>query len=161
MKLENIDSVITRFLSRREHSEYEMVNKLLQRGYDSADVDLAITKFKNADILSDSRFAESRIRDRAYKGYGEFWITQELKQHQLSAQTIETALAEEPQDWFEIAKHWVCKKYSRKADMAKIDWKMQQKMKVSARNRGFSQDEIRYAMDCFFDEQADDNQGML
>jgi regulatory protein len=147
---------MTRFLSRREHSEYELVNKLLQKGYEALEISRAMDKFKRAHIQSDSRFAESRIRDRAYKGYGEFWIRQELKQHQLSDEMIDMAMAEEPQDWFDIAKHWMSKKYSKQEGMLKDDWKRLQKMKVSARNRGFSQDEIRYAIDCFFSEQEDD-----
>ncbi len=155
-ELENINGVITRFLSRREHSEYELVNKLLQKGYESAEIDQAIGKFKRSNIQSDSRFAESRIRDRAYKGYGEYWVRQELKQHQLSDDAIDAAFAEEPQDWFDIAKCWISKKYSKQSGLMKDDWKRMQKMKTSARNRGFSQDEIRYAVDCFFNEQDED-----
>lgn len=151
-ELENINSAITRFLSRREHSEYELVNKLIQKGYEASEVTHAIDKFKLSNIQSDSRFAESRIRDRVYKGYGEFWIRQELKQHQLSENVIDAAFAEEPQDWFELAKRWMLKKYSHQNELIRDDWKKQQKVKVSIRNRGFSPEEILYAIDCLFNE---------
>ncbi|TDF38582.1 regulatory protein RecX [Alteromonadaceae bacterium M269] len=156
-ELEDINSAITRFLSRREHSEYELVNKLAHKGYESNDIRPALDKFKQANILSDVRFAESRIRDRAYKGYGEYWIRQELKQHQLSEDVIEQAFIEEPQDWFEIAKSWMSKKYARQAELLQDDWKKLQKAKGTARNRGFSQEQINYALECLFNDAEEDN----
>lgn len=150
-ELDSITPVITRFLSRREHSEYELVNKLVQKGYACDEIKASIAQFKAADIQSDLRFAESRIRDRAYKGYGEFWIRQELKQHQVADSVADAAFAEEPQDWFDIAKRWFNKKYARRVEELKTDWKKQQQAKVAARNRGFSQDQINYALACLFD----------
>jgi regulatory protein len=134
-----------------------LVNKLLQKGYEQDLISCAIEKFKNANILSDCRFAESRIRYRALKGYGEYWIRQELKQHKLSSHIIEQAFVEEPQDWFDIASQWMSKKYARQADLIKNDWKKRQKMQVAARNRGFSQEEIGYAIACLFEQSTASN----
>ena len=64
----NITKLITKYLSIREHSRLELVNKLSEKGYDTNDIHLALEEFSNRDIQSDDRFTEEFVRSRIKKG---------------------------------------------------------------------------------------------
>ncbi len=70
-----------RMLGGREHSVIELRRKLKKRfGESSASVlEEALEQLIEDGLLSDQRFAESLVRGRAGRGYGPFYITQELR----------------------------------------------------------------------------------
>ena len=67
-------------LARREHSEYELRQKLQLREFPNDDIEAAIIRLLNKGYLSDTRFAQSTCRHRANRGYGWCFIANELKQ---------------------------------------------------------------------------------
>lgn len=70
-------------LSRREHSQTELRAKLLQRGYESSEVDVAVQWAVSHQFQSDERFRLSLVRRRAAT-LGDRAISAELGQHGLA-----------------------------------------------------------------------------
>lgn len=96
-------------LSRREHSALELRRKLIERGFEPAEVDTALQRLQGSGLQDDARFADSLVRSRANGGRGPLQLRAELARHGLAeglaAQAIEQAETE--QDWasraFELA----------------------------------------------------------
>ena len=130
-------------LSRRDHGQYELHQKLALKGYEDADIEAAINFCLEHHYLDDLRYAKSQIRQHVYKGHGERRIRQELAQKRVSESVIEEAMAEEPQDWFELARMAAEKKF--KGIQAK-DQKEYAKQVRFMQYRGYSFEQISYAL---------------
>ena len=96
--------VAMQLLSRRDHGEYELSQKLIYKGFDENTVYEAIKFCLDHNYLDDLRYAKSQVRQHVYKGHGERRIRQELKQKRVTEAIIDLAMEEESQDWFELAK---------------------------------------------------------
>jgi regulatory protein len=117
---------ITRLLAKREHSVAEIQQKLGQQGLNSDHVDDVLAKFIAKDIQSDYRFTFHFVRNCMAKGQGLARIKQALQP-----------------DWYELAYEVKCKKYSTARE---TDWTLKQKQMRFLQYRGFSQDEINFAL---------------
>lgn len=134
-------------LSRRDHGQYELSQKLALKGYEESDIEAAINFCLDHNYLDDLRYAKSQIRQHVYKGHGERRIRQELAQKRVAESVIDEAMMEEPQDWFELARMAAEKKFKgRKAK----DQKEYAKQVRFMQYRGYSFDQISYALS--FDE---------
>jgi len=91
-----------RLLARREHSRLELRRKLLARGADGDEVDKLLDEFARQGWLSDERFADARVRNRAGTVSRRF-IAEELKQHGVQSEVAKGALAKFEQDDYETA----------------------------------------------------------
>ncbi|NOH80902.1 recombination regulator RecX [Vibrio sp. RE86] len=140
--LSSVEAAI-QLLSRRDHGEYELYQKLSLKGYEDEDIQKAVNFCLDHNYLDDLRYAKSQVRQHVYKGHGERRIRQELNQKRVSESVIEKALAEEPQDWFELAKSTAEKKF--KGIKAK-DQKEYAKQVRFLQYRGYSFDQISYAL---------------
>jgi regulatory protein len=91
-----------RFLSYRDHSEYELIKKI--RPYAESDEQLqeVLNKLKDKDFLSNTRFAESLVSKKS-KTLGSVRLVQEMKQHQLDSQIIQKHLHDLKQSEMERA----------------------------------------------------------
>ncbi len=130
-------------LSRRDHGQYELEQKLLQKGYAEEDTQQALGFCLERAYLDDLRFAKSQIRQQVTKGYGERRIRQELSQKRVAEVIIEQALAEEPQDWFELACLTAQKKFK---GFTASDPKAYAKQVRFLQYRGYSFEQINYAL---------------
>lgn len=129
-----------RLLTRREHSVYELKQKLLQRGANAVLIDSVLEQLVNDKLLSDDRFARSYLRMRAERGYGPQRIQAELQQRGVSAELIETCLAEEKSTWLTRAAQVKKKKFKEAA--TEDDFNEIAKQKQFLYRRGFSADDI-------------------
>ncbi|NMH59594.1 regulatory protein RecX [Alteromonas ponticola] len=136
-----IDST-TRLLARREHSHSELVQKLSQKGFQTEVIFPVLSEFAEADILSDRRFAESRVRHAANKGIGPLRVKAELVQHNIDVTLITAAFIEAEVDWFELAKAVHAKKYPSQVPAS---FKDKQKQRQFLQYRGFTFEQIQYA----------------
>lgn len=91
-------------LTRRDHSQAELRQKLLDRGGAPALVEQILADLADRKLQSDDRFAEAFIRSRAERGYGPRVIAVELKSRGLNAESIDEALAASGYDWFRQAR---------------------------------------------------------
>ena len=57
------------YLSRAEHSRYQLSLKLLKKGYTSVEIDPALDYLESKHYLDDSRYAEAWLRSRAIHQY--------------------------------------------------------------------------------------------
>jgi regulatory protein len=139
----NIVNAITRMLARREHGFDELIAKLGQRGFDAELVVTVLDEFRQADIQSDLRFADAKVRHGAYKGQGPVRIKQECLQLGLAENIVEQAFRDNDIDWFELAKEVKVKKYKNDKP---IDLKNKYKQMRFLQYRGFSHEQIHYAL---------------
>ncbi len=104
-------SVAVRLLSRREHSAFEISEKLRKRDFDEAEISTAIAELQQGDWLSDERFAEAYIRMRQQKGFGPIRIAMELNERGVKESIVENYLPAVDEDWQEILLRQYQKKY--------------------------------------------------
>ncbi len=130
-------------LARREHSRIEIQQKLKQREFLQADIDMAIETLLAKKYLSDERFAESRCRYQSKRGYGWLYIANELKQKGVCASIIQKLRESCEIDWYLQAELAYNKRFG---ELGEKDPQARQKEKAKRirflQYRGFSTDEI-------------------
>lgn len=125
-------------ISRREHSEKEIREKLYKKFNDHKVSELAITSLIEKGLVNDHRFAEMYIIARKRKGFGPKKIAYELLAKGVSDDISSQALNEEG-GWRIAALNAFNKKYKNGiAD----NFKEMNKQKIFLQNRGFTFEEI-------------------
>ena len=81
-----------RILTRRDHSRYELVRKLKQRGFSGDAIEKAISSCERFDYINDERTAKVYIRQLKRKGYGKKRIKFELNKKGLKGSLIQGIL---------------------------------------------------------------------
>lgn len=102
-----------RMLGGREHSEQELRSKLRRRYASQSDdqLDDLISELKELNLLSDVRYTESLIRSRVGKGYGPYFIQQELASKGVNKSLIASQLEIADVDWLSSAQDLVERKF--------------------------------------------------
>jgi regulatory protein len=73
-------------LSRRDHFELELVEKLRQRGFTAEEIEEALTRCRALDLLDDERIADRFVEVRAAdRGWGPHRLAAELRRRGVSA----------------------------------------------------------------------------
>jgi len=108
-------SVAVRLLSRREHSAFEIRDKLSQREFDDSEIEQAINELQQGGWLSDERYAEAYIRMRQQKGFGPVRIAMELSERGVNDSIIDTYLNAQGNSWQQTLQQQYRKKYKNKA----------------------------------------------
>jgi len=84
-----------RYLARRDHSIYELKQKLQKKKYDNGVIDSVIERLVELDYLNDLEFARSYIRHcQKIKHIGLFRISYELRKKGISRDLIDIAADE-------------------------------------------------------------------
>lgn len=130
-------------LSRREYSRHELFQKLEPRSKDESQVYLLLDKLVEAGYQSDQRFAESFLRSRINRGLGHMRIARELKDKGIDVDLVEQVMSAET-DWFQLAYESGLKK-SQSLDLT--DYKDRQKLFRYLAYRGFSMDQMQFALE--------------
>ena len=128
-------------LSRREHSRFELVQKLIKRYGSNNFLDEVISKLQELKLLDDQRFAEAYIKARIRKGFGPRRINAELQQRRVSESIINHELSM-INNWDEIAHTAFKKKFNSSLNEAKETLKA----KSFLQNRGFNFDQIEFCI---------------
>ena len=122
-------------VSRREHSCYELIQKLNKRFPETMPViEDVVQKLVTNNILNDERFAEMYLNSRARKGFGPKKIEMELHSKKIDSSFIATAIAEYD-NWAENAENELLKKFK---GIKPNDFNSKMKQKQFLFNRGFS-----------------------
>jgi regulatory protein len=108
-------SVAVRLLSRREHSAFEIRDKLHKRDFDEAEIEQAIAELQQGDWLSDERYAEAYIRMRQLKGFGPIRISIELNERGVKESIVDDYLQTDDEVWQQTLEQQYLKKYKNKA----------------------------------------------
>ena len=129
-----------RLLARREHSQYELRRKLKARGYGDRLVDELLAELITERLLSDTRYAEAMVTNRASRGYGPLRICMELRDRGVAEGIVDKVLQEAEVDWDERLRHTYDRKYGGIAVESFKTWASRAQF---LNNRGFSVDAIR------------------
>ena len=93
------------YLSRREHSRYELYQKLSKHNFERALINEQLEKLINENLLSDQRYVEAFVHSRKRNGKGPVKITAELLERRVDEQLIYNSINEvDDGEWLEIAK---------------------------------------------------------
>ena len=135
-------------LARREHGSSELKTKLTRRfrkrDCDADTVEQVTQQLMDEGLLSDERFAASRVRQLAGRGYGPSRIRNDLRQ-----QNVEHLISETMEEVFEAEIDWEAEAaavYEKKYGSAPIvgDWDARQRERGRRlrfmQYRGFSSD---------------------
>lgn len=139
-KLEKVRQRALRLLTRRDHSVYELTQKLLDKDCDPHDVKVILGDLERAGLINETRFAENYSHYRRKKGFGPRRISKEL-----AAKGVpETVIAEQVQitdnAWLiEIRTIWR-KQFKGRLPSDHASYARQMRFLY---NRGFTQDQIK------------------
>ena len=121
--------------SRREHSRYELMQKLNKRFPETIPIiEDVLDKLVTNKILDDERFAEMYLNSRARKGFGPKKIEMELHSKKVDSFFISNAV-EAYENWLENAQRELKKKFK---DQKPTDYQSKMKQKQFLFTRGFS-----------------------
>ncbi|MCW8834604.1 MAG: recombination regulator RecX [Colwellia sp.] len=130
-------------LARREHSEFELRQKLSLREFDADDIEQAIERLLEKAYLSDERFAQSTCRYRVSRGYGWRYIANELKQKGVCSTIIQQLQKNCEIDWYLQAELAYNKRFSGYGEKnQQVAQKEKAKRIRFLQYRGFSSNEI-------------------
>ena len=125
-------------VSRREHSEKEIKNKLLEK-FDAPEIiEQVVLKLIENNLINDIRFAEMYVLIRKRKGFGPKKIQFELMARGID-DSISSLVITEEGSWKEAALKAFNKKFKNGASQ---EFKERNKQKTFLQNRGFSFEEI-------------------
>lgn len=135
-----------RLLARREYSQAELWQRLGARGHSAQEIEACLASLAEQDLQSDSRFAESFVRSRVFRGQGPRRIRADLGQRGIDKALISEALhAAEVQgdvDWFVLAAKVLARRFSGPGDIPRERARRERFLA----GRGFDFDQLRYAM---------------
>lgn len=130
-------------LARREHSRVQLAYKLNDYR-DCVDIEALLDDLADLDLQSDRRYAGMLVRSKAQAGYGLARIRQWAKEYGLNSEYLALAIEEEDHDWFAAALRQRQKHFGGLPPATMQDKAKQMRYLY---NRGFSQDQIQYAID--------------
>lgn len=138
-KLLSAKSVAVRLLSRREHSAFEIRDKLLKRDFEESEIAQAIAELQQGGWQSDERFAEAYIRMRQLKGFGPVRIAIELSERGVAEGIVDSYMHARDAVWLQTLNEQYRKKYKNKAI---VDYNDKAKRIRFLQYRGFALDVI-------------------
>lgn len=130
-----------RLLARREHTQLELRQKLLQRGFAASLVDELLQQLTDADLLSDARHAEVYAASRLDKGYGPLRIERELRERGVAADLVQRTLQNFEKLWMPALVELHRKRF---AAIVPTDTADQVQQLRFLRHRGFTLEQINY-----------------
>ena len=125
-------------LSRREHSQKELSDKLLKKFSNQDLIEQSIRKLEVNCLVNDERFSEHYVAARKRKGFGPKKISYELVSKGVEKSIASKAIFESG-EWKELAHQVFNKKFK---EGVAVDFKLKAKQKNFLINRGFSFTEI-------------------
>ena len=126
-------------LARREHSEYELRQKLKSRDYDVDAIDAVLQGLKQDHLLSDARFAEAYVNHRFNAGVGPVKIRYELRQKGVTEVLADEFLEPLSDRWDQLMMQQRIRKYG---ESIPADYAERMKQARFLQNRGFSPESV-------------------
>ena len=130
-------STALRMLTRREHCEAEVRQKLESRGFDEIASDSAIEELKNYGYLSDARFAEAFLRYRLQRGEALWMAAAKARQKGVDESALQQAV-EEAESGFDTLE--ACRELLNSRDPQRLrrnDERVWQRHARFLRNKGY------------------------
>ena len=131
-------------LAGREYLRSQLATKLENKFDNSPLIPEVLDQLAADNLQSDHRFVEAFIRSRVSRGQGCTRIRLDLKSRGADSTLVNQLLDEAEVDWFELAKITAQQKFG---DNCQVDAKEKAKRIRFLQYRGFSFDQINYALD--------------
>jgi regulatory protein len=129
-------------LARREHSEFELLNKVSRRfPGGEALIQGELEKLRDEGLQNDSRMAESFVRARIGKGQGPVKIRADLRSHGIPDSVIKSALEQAAVDWEDLAREVSARRFGESGPR---DVRERARRIRFLQQRGFLFDQIRW-----------------
>ena len=109
-----------RLLAMREHSRFELRNKL-KRAHAAADIEQALKSLSEQGLQSDERYTELYVELRRNKGYGPLRIRSELREKGVEEALIDTHVDGNDAGWRSLLLQVARKKYGEQPPFDKND----------------------------------------
>lgn len=109
-----VRSLALNLLAFREHSKFELQQKLCQKGFAKAEVVSVIQQLEKEKLQSDSRFIEGYVNMRKRRGFGPRRIRTELTERGIGREQGEEFLESNDVGWRVLAKEVRVKKFGAK-----------------------------------------------
>jgi regulatory protein len=93
-EFDRIWNIVLGFLERRDHTAFELEQKLLQRGFDKNNVHKIISKCRQLDFVDDKNTGRIYLIELIRKGYGPHRIRYEMAQKGLGEDLIDELFLE-------------------------------------------------------------------
>ena len=129
-------------LTRREHATRELMRKLTTKGFEPDAVDGVLADLEREGLLSDERFAEVYVAQRASRGYGPLRIRLELRERGVDDALITTSLRDCMIDWREAARDAQRKRFVAMPD----SFPERARQSRFLQRRGFDSEQLRHAL---------------
>ena len=126
-------------LARREHSQQELLRKLMLKSFSADDCLQIIAQLATEGLQADARFAEAYTNSRVSKGYGPQRINQELTQRGIAAELAKQTL-QMRDDWQMLAAQVRAKRFG---PVLPTEAKAKAQQIRFMQYRGFSHEHIR------------------
>jgi len=130
-----IRDICLRLLACREHSQKELLNKLLIKGYDRDEILPVLEDLAQQAWQSDARYAESYARHRIQKGYGPLSVVYQLRQNGVDAVELESIVQSVASSWMDVLEQVYRKKYNHETVLDRNEWAKRSRFLL---HRGFS-----------------------
>lgn len=127
-------------LARREHSLYELQQKLVRKGCGAELAAEVAHDLETGQLLSDGRFAEDLLRVRRERGYGPLRIKKEMQDKGVDAQLIAHYVDAADPQWVEVLKRVRRKKFG---DRRPKSYQERARQARFLQYRGFTFDQIQ------------------
>ena len=126
-------------LARRDHTLYEITEKLKQAHFPASDIHIVTTELIEANQINDLRFVENYLRQRRAKGYGPLRISMELEARGIKPEVIADEIKITDNAWvIDAQKTW--QKYFK--NKPPVDFKSKAKQMRFLQYRGFTREQI-------------------
>jgi regulatory protein len=112
-KRPNALAMAVAMLARREHSQAELLKKLLLKEVPEDEAKAAIQRLADEGLQSDQRFLESRLRIKLSAAHGPNRAQFELSKHGLDEEAVSQAMEGADEKWQEAAYDLIERKYGR------------------------------------------------
>jgi regulatory protein len=129
-------------LARREHSYWELQQKLLAKSENKQAIITVLDKLKSEKLLDDHRFAEAYIRMRSNRGYGPVRIQNELHHRGVTDVISDEIINNIKNEWPALA---ISVRKKRFGSNIPKDFNERAKQMRFLEYRGFTHDQIKAA----------------
>jgi len=120
--LKSIKDYCLALLVRRDHSQKELLNKSLLKGWRTDDIIAVIDELAVQGWQSDTRYAESYTRHRINKGYGPVWISYELHKNGIDNFNVGDVAQQTVGSWMDLLEQVYSKKYKQASVLDRNEW---------------------------------------
>ncbi|HOJ50203.1 MAG TPA: regulatory protein RecX [Spirochaetota bacterium] len=141
---------VNRLIKIRDRSEYEIRNRLKDKGFCDAEIDYVIGDLLKNRLLNDRRFTKNLIESYTKKGYGPFTLRKKLIEKGIDSNTIDEYLKEIDIDQtFERARDLIIHKIKAYKEKANSLFEIYEKIRRYLFSRGFDGGTIERVIDYF------------